>query len=220
MLSTGLPGKAPQGIFSKHTLVSPCLCLNSYSEENTKQNKTLQWFPSMVGIQASFFDEAKKSCLVDPAHCFNLISHLPLLFPELRLACSFPVVLQYASVGLRALACAVSAAWNAFLLTHHSSGSILWFPTHVPLLREVSLTLCRGHSDFPFGSKGFSPPAVEKGVSCQPSAVSPLWKLPEREPLAQGHIPSFPRQPTSNDRLTWTYKRPSPCTPTGDLSAL
>lgn len=170
----------------------------------------------MVGTQASFLDEANKSCLVDPARCFKLISHLPLLLPELRLPCSFPVVLQYASVGLRALAHAVSAAWNAFLLTHRISGSILWFPTHDPFLREVSLTLCRGHSDFPFGTKGFSPQLLRRV-----SAVSPLWKLPEsqREPLAQGHVPSFPRQPTSNDGLTWMYKRPSPCTPTGDLSA-
>lgn len=142
--------------------------------KKTKQNKTLQWFPSMVGTQASFLDEANKSCLVDPARCFKLISHLPLLLPELRLPCSFPVVLQYASVGLRALAHAVSAAWNAFLLTHRISGSILWFPTHDPFLREVSLTLCRGHSDFPFGTKGFSPQLLRRvsAVSPQLSALS------------------------------------------------
>ena len=86
----------------------------------------------MVDIQASFLDEAKKSCLVDPAHCFSLISHLPLLLPELRLPCSFPVVLQYASVGLRALARAVSAAWNAFLLTHHSLVPFFGFLHMIP----------------------------------------------------------------------------------------
>ena len=120
-------------------------------------------------------------------------------------------------MGLRALARAVSAAWNAFLLARHISGSILRFPTHVPLLREVSLAVYCGHSDFPFGTKGSPTPAVEKGVSCQPSAVSPLWKLPElhREPLAQDHVSSFPRQPTSNDGLTWTYRSPGPCTQLG-----
>ena len=81
--------EGPQGIFSKHTLVSPCLCLKSCSEEKkTNQNKTLQWLPSTVGIQASLPDEAKKSRLAAPAHCFNLISHLPLC----SLSSGYPVL--------------------------------------------------------------------------------------------------------------------------------
>lgn len=108
-----------------------------------------------------------------PALFFDLLSHPPFLPPELQLSCSLPVFLQHTKLGpasgplhlLFPLPGVLFLCLFAFLIPFY--GFILKYA----LLREAALT--------PGVATQLSPSAVERDISCQPSAVSPFWEWPQ-----------------------------------------
>lgn len=138
--------------------------------------------PKTLGIEAKFLDQAYRSLPgLTSAYLLNFTFHPPHLCPELQLPYSLAVFLQYAIAGscLRAFALADPVAWKRLFGLFIFLIPYFGFLLKWPLLREAPLTPRCGHSAFPSGTEGFIPSAAEKDVSCQPSAVGPLWELPQ-----------------------------------------